>query len=125
MESSPRADAILRSLYNGPMLRGVPLLLLALLAACSTHERSPFLRVTHQSGRIYYTRSDRALHSQGGGFLTFRDLVTRESVKLKNGTYTALECPSDEVKVRQNEYLENPRRLPGEGEDPSQSRAAK
>ncbi|MGH7163341.1 MAG: hypothetical protein ACREID_07640 [Planctomycetota bacterium] len=94
-----------------------PLLLSALLlAACRGADRSPFLRIVHNSGRIYYAHVDRTLYSDGGGFLTFRDLVTRESVKLKNGTYKALECPASEVDIRQREYLENPRRLPGEGE---------
>ena len=47
----------------------------------------------------------RTLHSEAGGFLTFKDLVTREPVKLENGTYVALICPRSEIEIRQVEYL--------------------
>jgi hypothetical protein len=89
----------------------LPALLLLLAAACSTTQ-SPFVRVTHETGRIYYARMETALHSPGGGFLTFRDLVTRETVKLKDGTYLAQECPASELDIRQREYLEDPSRVP-------------
>lgn len=85
--------------------------LLVLVAACSTTQ-SPFVRVTHETGRIYYTRMETALHSPGGGFLTFRDLVTRETVKLRDGTYLAQECPASELDIRQQEYLDDPSRVP-------------
>jgi hypothetical protein len=81
------------------------------LAACGT-THSPFVRVTADSGRVYYTRVELSFHSESGGFLTFRDLVTKEDVRLKNGTYTALECPPEEVDVRQREYLDDPSRKP-------------
>ncbi|MHC4548349.1 MAG: hypothetical protein ACYTEZ_06180 [Planctomycetota bacterium] len=88
----------------------VPALLL--VAACTGGERSPFVRVTAHDGRVYYARMDRALHSQAGGFLTFRDLVTKETVRLKNGTYVAEEVPPSEIAIRQQEYLDDPTRKP-------------
>jgi len=93
-----------------------PLLLVLLLASACGGPRSPYLRVTHDSGRVYYTRTDRALYIEKGGILTFRDLVTKEEVTLDGGTFVAQECPQTEVEIRQREYLDNPRRLPGEGE---------
>ncbi len=87
-------------------------LLLAPLACCASRPQSPFLRVTADDGRVYYAHVDRSIHSEVGGFLTFRDLVTREQVRLKNGGYTAQMCPPDEVRVRQVEYLENPSKKP-------------
>ena len=47
-----------------------PLLLLLALSACTGGEQSPFLRVEHASGRIYYAHMHRTLHSEAGGFLT-------------------------------------------------------
>ncbi|MHC4931034.1 MAG: hypothetical protein ACYTGV_02445 [Planctomycetota bacterium] len=82
-----------------------------LLSACGG-QRSPFLRVTADSGRVYYTDMRQAYRSDTGGFLTFRDLVTREDVRLKNGTYHARECPQDEVQLRQMEYMDNPTKKP-------------
>jgi hypothetical protein len=89
----------------------LPLLFLLLVAACGP-ARSPFVRITADDGRVYYTRSDLALHSEAGGFMSFRDLVTREDVRLKNGAYRALECPPEEVEVRQQEYIDDPSRTP-------------
>jgi hypothetical protein len=88
-----------------------PLFILLLAAACAP-SRSPFARVTSEDGRVYYARMDIAFHSEAGGFLAFRDLVTKESVRLKNGTYTALECPPEEVEVRQREFIDDPTRIP-------------
>jgi len=87
-------------------------LLLPLLACCAARPQSPFLRVTADDGRVYYAHTERSIHSEGGGFLTFRDLVTREQVKLKNGSYSAQMCHPDEVKVRQVEYLQDPTKKP-------------
>ena len=87
------------------------LLPLLLVAACSG-SRSPFLRITSRDGRVYYARQDRALHSPAGGFLTFRDLITREQVRLKNGSYEAQSVPQQEVAIRQQEYIQNPERVP-------------
>ena len=87
------------------------LLAFLLLGGCglfSSGPSSPYLRISVQeTGRVYYARIDRAIHSQAGGFFTFRDLVTKEDVRLTNGTYIALECPRQEVSIRQQEYLEN------------------
>lgn len=84
---------------------------MALLAACGG-AHSPFLRVTADDGRVYYTRSDLSIHSPSGGFLAFRDLVTHEDVRLKNGTYRALECPPEEVEIRQRQFVADPARPP-------------
>lgn len=89
-----------------------PLLFVVLLSACMGGERSPFARVTADDGRVYYARMEIAFHSESGGFLTFRDLVTKEDVRLKNGTYVALECPPEEVEVRQREFIDNPTKVP-------------
>lgn len=86
--------------------------LLAAGAGCKSPQQSPYLRVTSEDGRVYYADTDRAIHSPTGGFLAFRDLVTRESVRLKNGSYTAQMCPPDEVKIRQVEYLNDPSNKP-------------
>ena len=97
-------------------MRAALLLPALLLSACASQEPpSPFVRVTADDGRVYYAEWDRALHSPSGGFLTFRDLVTGETVRLKNGTYRAAICPREEVRDRQVEYLEDPSRKPTEG----------
>ena len=85
--------------------------LLAAVAACGGAQ-SPFVRVTVDDGRVYYARMEISLYSEAGGFLTFRDLVTKQDVRLKNGSYTALECPPEEVEVRQNEYINDPSKPP-------------
>lgn len=92
-----------------------PLCLLFLLFACGG-AHSPFTRVTADDGRVYYTRMDISFMSPSGGFLTFRDLVTREDVRLKNGTYAAGECPPQEVEYRQRVFLEDPARVPMAGD---------
>ena len=89
-----------------------PLLFLVLAAACTGGQRSPFARVTADDGRVYYTRMEISFHSESGGFLTFRDLVTKETVRLKNGTYVALECPPEEVDIRQREFIDDPTKVP-------------
>ncbi len=92
-------------------MRKILLSTLLLVAACGG-PKSPFIRVTAKDGRVYYARQDRALHSPAGGFLTFRDLITREQVRLKNGSYVALGVPPQEVSIRQLEYLDDPSRVP-------------
>lgn len=89
------------------------------LPACRTRRPpSPYVRITAADGRIYYAEHLKALHLSEGieedepGFITFRDLVTRETVKLRNGTYKAELVPRAEVDVRQREYLESPDRPP-------------
>jgi hypothetical protein len=92
-----------------------PLLFLLLLGACAA-PRSPFTRVTAEDGRLYYVRMDYAFKSVTGGFLTFRDLVTKEDVKLKNGTYSTEECPPEEVEYRQRRFIDDPSRKPMAGD---------
>ncbi len=86
--------------------------LLVPVAGCRTTPPSPYLRVVVPNGRVYYAYEGRTLHSEAAGFITFRDLVTRETVKLKNGQYVARECTQHEVDVRQQEYLDDPSRPP-------------
>jgi len=87
-------------------------LLAAALGACMGGPDSPFVRITASDGRVYYARVDRTIHSSSGGFLAFHDLVTREEVRLKNGTYRAAECPPEEVDERQRAYIDDPTRKP-------------
>jgi hypothetical protein len=87
------------------------LLLLPLLAACAS-AHSPYSRVTADDGRAYYARVDLTFRSEAGGFLTFKDLVTKEDVKLKNGTYAEEECSSEEVEYFQRRYIEDPDKKP-------------
>lgn len=89
-----------------------PLCFLLLAAACTGGAESPFVRVTSDDGRVYYARMELSFYTEAGGFLTFKDLVTKEDVRLKNGTYTALECPPQEVEIRQREYIDDPTRVP-------------
>ncbi len=101
-------------------MRAVALALLALLpVACRTPEPpSPYVRITTTDGRIYYAEHLNTLHLSRGieegepGFLTFRDLVTRETVKLQHGTYRSNLVPVQEIEVRQREYLDNPDKPP-------------
>jgi len=84
---------------------------LLLCAACAT-PRSGYIRVEADDGRVYYTQDNLKLYSPTGGFVTFRDLVTKEDVRLKNGTYRALDCPATEVEIRQREYINDPSHKP-------------
>ena len=98
-----------------PMSRAFYVAAIALLlstVACSTGQPSEFVRITAANGRVHYANTNRSIHSEAGGFLTFRDLVTKESVRLKNGTYKAEFCPRAEVEIRQVEYLRNPDKKP-------------
>lgn len=87
-------------------------LLAVTLGACTRGPDSPFVRITASDGRVYYARADRTIHSAAGGFLAFSDLVTREEVRLKNGTYRAAECPPSEVEERQRAYIDDPTKKP-------------
>ena len=101
-------------------MRALALAFLAVaLVACRTPEPpSPYVRITTADGRIYYAEHLNTLHLSKGveegepGFLTFRDLVTRETVKLQHGTYEANLVPVQEIEVRQREYLDNPDKPP-------------
>lgn len=82
-----------------------------------------FIRVVEPTGRAYYTHTDKALYTESGGFVSFRDLVTKEKVHLVNGKYSASPCPQGEVEKAQVDFLENPRAkpkaeyVPGQGMD--------
>jgi len=93
-----------------------PLFLLLLLAAACGPARSPYTRVTADDGRVYYVRLEYTFRSETGGFMTFRDLVTKEDVRLKNGTYTEAECPPAEVDFRQQQFIHDPTRKPMAGD---------
>ena len=83
----------------------IPLLLVA--AACSA-PRTNYLRVIDIDGRVYYADGTKSLLSRSGGFIMFRDMITREPIRLKNGTYSAVACPPAEVRHQQEAYMENP-----------------
>lgn len=85
---------------------------LLFLACAPPKPQSPYLRVTEDGGRIYYADARNLLRSETGGFLSFRDLVTNEKVRLTNGTYTAEYVPFSEVQVRRNEHMYQPSKLP-------------
>jgi len=89
----------------------LPLVLLA-LGACFGGQHSPFVRLTTRDGRVYYARYEYTIHSSSGGFITFRDLVTREEVRLKNGSYRAAECPQSEVDEAQRKFIDDPSKPP-------------
>jgi hypothetical protein len=93
-----------------------PLPFLLVLAACASTPPSPYTRVTADDGRVYYARMDLAFDSRTGGFLSFRDLVTKEDVMLRSGTYTTAECPPEELDFRQRRYLDDPSRKPMAGD---------
>jgi hypothetical protein len=89
-----------------------PLAAVLLLAACGGKSRSYYVRVVEPDGRAYYTHTSNALYSEAGGFVTFRDLVTREDVRLANGKYAAEPVGEGEVEAAQSKYIADPRRKP-------------
>jgi hypothetical protein len=91
---------------------------IALLALACSAPRSSYVRVVAEDGRLYYANMDKALHSPSGGFLAFRDLVTGESVQLKNGSYLAQTCPQEEVAAQQQAFLDDPTRPPRVPDEP-------
>ncbi|MHC4937410.1 MAG: hypothetical protein ACYTHK_00390 [Planctomycetota bacterium] len=101
------------------------LLLVLLTVACGGKRKHYYVRVVEPGGRAYYTHTTNALYSEAGGFVTFRDLVTKEDVRLSNGKYSAEPCSEDAVAEAQTKYLANPKKkpqgtyAPGEGSDGS------
>ena len=89
------------------MIQRILLPLLLVAAACST-QRTNYMRVIDIDGRVYYADGTKALRSQSGGFIMFKDLITREPIRLKNGTYSAIACAPEEVTQQQLNYMENP-----------------
>ena len=92
--------------------RSYPLLLAGLLlfSACAT--RTKFMRVVAADGRVYYADKDRYMISESGGFIMFKDLITREPVRLKNGSYVAIACHPSEIGEQQAKYYRDPSKLP-------------
>ena len=87
------------------------LLPVLLLPACKSPP-SPYLRITEDDGRLYYAARARTLHSDSGGFLAFKDLVTREAVRLKNGTYRSEDCTAADVDDAQQAFMADPTQKP-------------
>ena len=106
-------------------IAALALLPLALVVACGGQRRAAYIRVVEPDGRAYYAENGKSMYTDAGGFVTFRDLVTAESVELANGKYSAVECTEDEVANAQVTWLDNPKVMPvGEydpehGSDPS------
>jgi hypothetical protein len=82
----------------------IPVLLL--IAACSA-PRTNFMRVIDIDGRVYYADGNKSLISQSGGFIMFTDMITREPIRLKNGTYTAIACAPAEIDRQQQVYMDS------------------
>lgn len=82
----------------------IPLLLL--VAACAS-PRTNFLRVIDIDGRVYYADGRKSLISQSGGFIMFTDVISREPIRLKNGTYSAIACAPTEVEHQQQAYMDS------------------
>jgi len=94
-------------------LAGAFLLATLLAGGCGgSQKRTQYVRVVEPTGRAYYAETSYALYSEAGGFVTFRDLVTREDVRLTNGRYSATPCSEDEVASAQTTYLQNPKKMP-------------
>ena len=88
-------------------------LLLLLTAACQKGKPpSPYLRLTADTGRVYYADQRTMFHSPTAGFLSFRDLVTNQSVRLQEGTYRSQEVPFSEVERWRLRYMYNPSKPP-------------
>ena len=88
------------------------LLLAAFLATgCGGSKRAQYLRVVEPDGRAYYAETSRAMYSEAGGFVTFKDLITSEKVRLTNGRYSATPCSEDEVAKAQTTWLQNPKKM--------------
>jgi len=90
------------------------LLLVLLAAACGTRRGpgSPYLRVVHTDGRVYYADYRNLLISDAGGFLSFYDIVTGEKVQLANGSYSSKEVQYAEIKSAREAYMYNPSHPP-------------
>ena len=93
--------------------RLAPLLVL-LAAACGSPRgpTSPYLRVIHTDGRVYYADYRNLLISEAGGFLSFYDIVTGEKVRLANGSYSSKEVQYAEIKSAREAYMYNPSHPP-------------
>jgi hypothetical protein len=92
----------------GTLLIAVSLLLP--LACGGSPKRTQYVRVVEPTGRAYYAETSHALYSEVGGFVTFRDLVTRDEVRLANGRYSATPCSEDEVAKAQTAFLQDPKK---------------
>ena len=90
------------------------LFLVLFATACGSPRgpRSPYLRVVHTDGRVYYADYRNLLISDAGGFLSFYDIVTGEKVRLPNGSYSSKEVPYAEIKGARETYMYNPSHPP-------------
>ena len=90
-----------------------PVLLSALFVACLHKEPPPpYLQLKVKSGRIYYADTRHMLQSPTGGFLTFKDMVTAESVRLPEGSYEPVPVPFSEIERARDRYMYNPSQPP-------------
>ncbi|MFQ5845262.1 MAG: hypothetical protein ACE5JG_09780 [Planctomycetota bacterium] len=90
--------------------RLLPALLLA--AGCAHSPLATDLRLTTRDGRINSARAACVLDSPAGGFISFRDLVTREQVRLPLRTYLVDFCEQAEVLDQQHAYIDDPDSVP-------------
>ena len=92
-------------------LLALPILFVA-IACKGVGPPPPYLEITTDTGRLHYADTRNMLHSSAGGFLSFKDLVTGEQVRLAEGTYSPTAVPFDVVERARNDYMYNPSRLP-------------
>jgi hypothetical protein len=84
-----------------------------LLPGCFRKEPPPpYLQLKVESGRLYYADSRTWMRSRSGGFLTFRDMVTGESVRLAEGSYEAVPVTYAEVERARDRYMYHPSQPP-------------
>ncbi len=84
-----------------------------LLAACGPKPpQSPYVMIVHVTGRVYFGDLRNTLSSDTGGFVSFRDLVTAESVRLQAGSYTTRETDWARVEQARKAYMYNPSKPP-------------
>ena len=84
-----------------------------LLAACGPKPpQSPYIMIVHISGRVYFGDLRNSLSSETGGFLSFRDMVTGESVRIQQGTFSTKETDWTRIEQARKAYMYNPSNPP-------------
>lgn len=87
--------------------------LLPLLAACGPRRpQTPYVMIVHVSGRVYFSDLRNTLSSQTGGFVSFRDLVTNEPVRIQQGTYSTKETDWARIEEARKAYMYDSSKLP-------------